>query len=163
MTAQRVTLKILAVFFGVWSAVAPAAAAEEAWKPADHFWPEDVGDGELLLPKNLYNSKYGHGQYRLDGIKSRGHLNCIFLTFMSEAKATGTANLTEWAPSTALIQERKALVRTALYPNPFLEKPPAAAAMLEVRITAQDAETADELQRLAEAFLRKNARVPLKF
>jgi len=159
------TMRLPALLLAALAAGLLPMAAEE-WATTSFFSPADVGDmgtRKFQVPKGWSVSKYGKGKYRFDGPDSRGQLNCIFYTFESADEATQTADLTTWAPSTALIQDQKAIVREALYPNPFMETPAPASAMLKVRLTAMDGEIADKLQETAQAILNKNALPGLKF
>lgn len=150
----------MTAMLGLFLAGAGALRAEGEWQVSDFFAPADVGNAKIMLPANFSASKYGKGKYRLDGPQSRGQLNCLFFHFENAAEATANASLLEWKASTALINDSKALVREAIFLNPFQAAPPPEAVVLKIRLTAQNEDIAGELQQTAEKILKKNAADP---
>ncbi|PYK71937.1 MAG: hypothetical protein DME44_06070 [Verrucomicrobia bacterium] len=73
-------LAVCILTFIVTIGIAHAAGKKPAsiqWKPYDCSSP-------LMLPEHEFDvSQFGKGKYRIDGEKSEGHFNCIYIVFQS--------------------------------------------------------------------------------
>ena len=162
---MKTILSTLLVILAI--AIAPANAS----KPSAVAWSPNECSKPLMLPERYFVSKYGKGKYRIDGMESKGRLNCIFIQFQDtdtlEPQSIPDARTSsfmikgeeakwrtyEVTADGASFVRREALIRNIL-PR---QKEGDAAGFILLRIDGASQAIVDELTAVAEKILQDAA------
>jgi hypothetical protein len=122
---MKATLSILTlvVTIGIAQAAGKKPAAIQ-WKPYDCSSP-------LMLPEHEFDvSQFGKGKYRIDGEKSQGHFNCIYIIFQrtnslepaavpdaGESLFTVKGQKVKWRAYRTTVEGRSVIRKEAMMPN----------------------------------------------
>jgi len=105
--------------------------AHAAKKPAFIQWKACDCTSPLMLPEHEFDvSQFGKGMYRIDGDKSYGHFNCIYIIFQSTNSLTPAAvpaaressfavkgHKVTWRAYNTTVEGRYVIRKEALMPN----------------------------------------------
>ena len=154
--------------FVVTIGIAHAAGKKRAsiqWKPYDCSSP-------LMLPEHEFDvSQFGKGKYRIDGEKSAGHFNCIYIIFQKansldpasvpdarESAFTVKGQKVTWRTYKTTVEGRSVIRKEALMPNILPhQKQGDDSDYIWLRIDADSQEILDRLTSDAEGVIQDAA------
>ncbi len=159
------------IFFIFTLLLAITAFGAGTKKASDIAWNSDECSNPLLLPEHFYVSKYGKGKYRVDGMMSQGHFNCIYISFqasdsLDSASVADARNSTftlkgkevTWRTYKTVVEGRSVIRKEALIPNILpRQKQGNDSDYIWLRIDVTSPEILDQLTPIAEATLNDAA------
>lgn len=137
--------------FALLTLSVPSFATE--WKAAE-FISESDATRPIQIPTSFSVSKYGKGKYRLDGDRSYGQVNCIFLSFEPNIAKVSKVHH-DWEKIEDATLPSGTMIYEKVIVNPFEPKAPAGPIALRIRVTGDKDATVDELKSAANQIISK--------